>query len=95
MKFKVVDCNEAEIKIGTHVKFVDEETAIIIGITDPDGDVNDEGRSIEIPPYVEFKLVSDGTVGAVSTYNITKLTWADYPDGPEEYIYQADDLEKV
>jgi hypothetical protein len=60
-----VDANEVEIKVGDKVKWGDSDEPNYQGVvdhfTDPEGDVDDEGRSISIDPrcYVKF---DDGTV---------------------------------
>src|SRR5262245_53962406 len=93
---KIVDCNEAEVKLGDEVKFgVEDGPAVIVEISDPDGDYDDElERSVEIPPVVTVRF-SDGLTEQAGTNNITRVTWGDYPDGPAEMIYQCEDIEKV
>src|SRR5215831_12723559 len=93
---KIVDCNEVEIKLGDEVKFgVDDAPAVIVEISDPDSDYDDElGRGVEYPPQITVKW-ADGLTEQTGTSNITKVTWSDYPDGPALMIYQCDDLEKL
>jgi hypothetical protein len=93
-KIQIVDHKSDEIKVGTKVEYgVDvDNIATVIEITDPDGDYSDElQRAVEIPPHITIKFDDDGVEEVISTTNITRITWADYPDGPELLIYEADD----
>lgn len=56
---KVVDMNDKPIQVGSRVTIGTEHVWTVTRITDPDGDVDDDGRSIAIPPYIYVRL--DGT----------------------------------
>jgi hypothetical protein len=81
------------LEVGSEVTYGDEQ-GVIVALGEPDGDYNDElGRAVEITPSITVEV---GRVQfEVETMNVTRVTWADYPDGPSESTYQADDLEAV
>lgn len=94
---------ERVIEVGTRVLFgaptTPEErvayTGVVTDITDPDADYDDElGRAVEYCPRVTVKF-DDGSTEIATSYNVTRMTWAHYPDGPDAVTYQADDLEVV
>lgn len=102
MSFIVKDFRGNEIKVGSKVLYrlygtlhstADYQNYIaeVTGISDPDADYDDElGCAVEIPPHITIRFNSD-TEGMISTENVTKITWADYPDGPEHSIYEAEE----
>jgi len=92
---RIVDHKGDEIKVGTKVAYGvnenDSYIATVTKISDPDGDYDDElERSVEIPPFVTIEF-DDGDKDIVTTTNITRVSWADYPDGPAVSTYEASD----
>jgi hypothetical protein len=71
-----VDANETEIKVGDKVQFGDEDgpdsKGVIDHFTDPDGDVDDDGRSITINPDCHVKFEDGTTETAGSFYERSK-----------------------
>lgn len=66
--------------------------AHVVAISEPDVDYDDElGRPVQYPPRVLVRF-RDGGEAKVETEDVTKITWADYPDGPACQFFDADDL---
>ena len=80
----VVDANDVPIKVGSRVTIGTEHVWTVTRITDPDGDVDDEGRSIAIPPYVH--VTHEGTEESWRTYFTGQGWWDD------EAPFACDDL---
>lgn len=99
---KVTDWKGREIKVGMTVIYgcpppgqESDFRVEVMEITDFDADYNDElGRPEMYPPRVRVHF-NDGTEDTVSTYNNTPYGWNDYPDGPSQLIFAADDLEVI
>jgi hypothetical protein len=106
-EMQVVDWKKQEIKVGCRCLYgeappfneTDENglswedyVVVVESIGEPDVDTNDYGRAQLICPYITVKF-NDGETDRVGSSRITPITWADYPDGPEFEIFQADDLE--
>jgi len=93
--FEIRDCNGRTLKVGDPVLAGDDAYGMVIEISEPDGDYDDEaGRAVEICPVVVVQF-DDHSTDRNSTYNDTQVTWADYPDGPWHSIYVCDDVEKI
>jgi hypothetical protein len=56
----VNDCNGARLLVGAAV-LVDEHPAVVVAISDPDGDVGDDGRTIGINPVVAVRFMEGDT----------------------------------
>lgn len=99
---KVTDWDGAALTVGTRAIYGSpapgkeaEYTVTVVEISDYDVDYNDElGRPEGYPPKIKVRF-DDGTDDVVSTHDSTKVTWADYPDGPAVMVFAADDLEVV
>lgn len=97
---KVTDWSGKPLELGTRVIFgspdpdkKDESTGTIIEITDYDVDYCDATERAECsPPRVKVRF-DDGEEDVATTYDATPVSWNDYPNGPAELIFQADDLE--
>ena len=98
-----VDCNDDPLVLGSRVIYgapptpddVPAYSAVIVELGEPDYDYDDElGRAREYAPKLKLRFANDETVH-VGTYNVTRVSWSDYPDGPAERIYQAEDLELI
>jgi hypothetical protein len=99
MSFEVQDCNGSKLSVGDRVLY-DDYTATITKITEPDADYDDElGRAVENCPsvYITYDAVVPEAADKeiCNTYNDTKVTWADYPNGPAHSIYLCEDLELI
>lgn len=97
------DCNEEPLHVGSRVVYgnlaypedVAAQTGEVTAISDVDVDHDDEtGRAKQISPRVTVRF-QDGTAEECTTVDVTPVSWRDYPDGPDELIFQADDLEVV
>lgn len=88
MKFKVVDRYGKEVKKGDMIRLMDfSRDGEVISITDPDIDYNDAVQKPTMSnPEVTVKLDDTGQI-VLNTEDETKVTWADYPDGPSEYVF--------
>jgi hypothetical protein len=90
-----------DLAVGTAVIYggVPEQEAWITELFDPKRDYPDIdfddalGRPRESPPEVTIRF-GDGSFEKCLTYNVTPLSWADYPDGPDTLIYEVPDLER-
>lgn len=82
----IVDPKGKEVKVGSKVRYVDDDSpnpegiAEVIEITDWDGDVDDDtGRSISIEPRVKVRYPS----GIEETWRTSEwefgLAWESYP----------------
>lgn len=100
---KVVDGNGTEISVGTRVMFGDplptddrkDYLATVTEIGEHDVDYDDDlGRARLFPPMVKWRF-DNGDEDGTSTYDVTPISWADYPDGPDVRVFSADDLEVV
>jgi hypothetical protein len=87
IRFQDVDGNAIVIGTKVELAFV---PATVVALGEPDGDVDGYGRSVEIPPSLTVRFANGDEV-QVPTSNVTRLTWADYPDGPDEWTYEAHD----
>ena len=100
MSVTITDWREQPIRLFDRVLYGEplrgefqRAVCTVVAISDPDADYDDElQRGVEYPPRVTV-VFSSGERDEVSTFNVTRPTWADYPDGPDEWTYQADDLE--
>lgn len=89
----VLDANGAKLEVGTQV-WVGPPTdpanlGVVESISDPDGDVDDEGRGVAINPSVAVKF-GDGTKDAFTTWWTGTGPW-DSDDTP----YKCDDVESA
>jgi hypothetical protein len=91
--YSVVDWKDQEIRVGLRCLYGDDVVEVT-AISDPDGDVDDYGRSIMIYPYISIRFMN-GDVDKTGSVRITPITWADYPDGPNFELFQVDDLEVI
>lgn len=100
---KVVDGNGAEVVVGVRVIYgapmtaaeAAKQTGTVVEVTDWDVDYDDDlGRGRLYPPKVKVRF-DDGDEETASTYDDTRITWSCYPDGPDEYLFVADDVEVV
>jgi len=101
MRVTVTDYAGEELKPGSFALYgapgdgddPRDYVVIVTSISDPDGDYDDElGRGVEITPRVSVRFAS-GDEDRVVSRNVTPITWACYPDGPEDVTYEVDDLE--
>lgn len=93
MAQKIQDSSGQPIEVGTPVIFGEDQRGVVVAISDLDGDWDDElGRATMIRPRVTVRF-DDGAEDESSTTDITQVTWADYPDGPEVHVFEADDCE--
>lgn len=92
MKYKILDNQGNKIEVGTSVRLMSfSRDAQVIEIVDPDVDYNDERqRPVMSMPKIIVKFDDSGMI-ELETFNETKITWADYPDGPNEYTFVVDD----
>jgi hypothetical protein len=82
-----VDGNGVELKIGDRVDAGDGVPGTIRAFSDPDGDVDDEGRPINIPPYATV-LFDDGVEERYPGHWAGKF----YDD---DALFEFDDFEKI
>lgn len=88
----IQDPHGRPVEVGTRVIFGTDQPGVVTAISDVDGDFDDElGRGVMINPRVTVALDAGGTDES-TTSDTTKVTWNDYPDGPETYVFEADDL---
>ena len=94
MTVSVTDWDGNPLTVGSQVIFGDDpiQRGVVTEITDPDGDVDDEGRTVNIPPYVTVTF-PDGGTERVRSYLNAEMTWGFYPDGPDVWTFACDDLE--
>lgn len=83
---RYIDTNGVEFKVGDRVND-GRGSGVVESVSDPDGDVDDEGRSITIPPRALVKF-DDGEDDYFTSYWTAQGPWDD--DAP----WQFDDLEK-
>jgi hypothetical protein len=102
-----LDANEDEIKKYDRVRCVglketekgnDQYYGIIREISDPDGDVDDEGRSIGIPPTITIHF-NDGSEDTFSGYVPSKYYPAlayghEFDEEPIPYVFEDIELDK-
>jgi hypothetical protein len=102
-----LDANENPIKKGDRVRIANldkrdigdsEFYGTITGISDPDGDVDDEGRSIGIPPRVTI-LFDDGGEesfnGFIPSKYYSELAYGhEFDDVPIPYVFEDIELDK-
>jgi hypothetical protein len=96
---RIVDADDNPIEVGTRVRLGTEHVWTVTKITDIDGDVDDEGRGIAIPPFVYVNLgdaplhddavAADGDEQGFRTY-FTGQGWWD-----EDAPFKCDDMEVV
>lgn len=101
-RYEIVDCNEKQIVIGTEVWYgdppqEDKESAKgkVVAIGVPDVDFNDEKMRPELYCPKLTIVFGNQETEIANTTNATRSNWSHYPDGPNEYTFQADDLEVV
>jgi hypothetical protein len=94
----IVDWKQKPLQVGTRVIFggpstteeIARHTGVVTKITEPDADYDDNaGCGVLYSPKVTVRF-DGGDIDEASTYDITRATGPDYPD---EYTWQADDLE--
>jgi hypothetical protein len=88
----VIDRNGNPIAVGSHVNTSDTmPPGEVVSISDPDGDVDDEGRLYGIDPRISVQWVDEakGSLEAFGTSWTAKGPW------DEGAPYQCDDLEVV
>jgi hypothetical protein len=99
---KVTDWDGAVLTVGSRVIYGSpppgkeaEYAVTVVGISDYDVDYCDETQRPEMsPPKVKVRF-DDGSEDEVATHDATKITWNDYPDGPDMLVFRAEDLEVV
>lgn len=94
-KVTVQDENGALIEVGTEVVFGMDpgQRGVVTAISEPDADYDDElGRGVMYPPKVTVRF-PDGTEDMSSSHDITPIGWHVYPDGPDELVFEATDVE--
>ena len=95
----IVDANDKPITIGTRVRIGTEHVWTVTHISDCDGDVDDEGRSLSIPPYVYVKPENEGDAADLADHIATDGTygfrtyWTAHGWWDEDAPYKTDDLE--
>lgn len=104
LTLKFQDEEGRAIEVGTPVRFYfgpsGSKLATVVALGEPghdypDVDFDDElGRPVEYAPKISIRF-ADGSEEKVNTWNVTRVTWADYPDGPQELLYEAGDVEVV
>jgi hypothetical protein len=92
LKFKITDIHGDEIKVGTILRLMEySRDATVSKIIEFDIDYNDSlHKAIMTNPIVCAEFDDTGTI-EFETSNTTKITWEDYPDGPNEYVFMLDD----
>ena len=90
---KVVDANDKPIEVGSRVLIGTEIVWVVTQITDPDGDVDDEGRTIGIPPYVHVEWRD--SLGTAQEKDQLRTYWTAQGWWDEGAPYKCDDLEVV
>lgn len=92
---RVVDCAGKPLAVGARVVYggaLFDALATVTEVTEYDVDYDDDLQRPRLsPPTVRFRFDS-GRVDETPTYDVTEVTWADYPDGPEVYVFEAGDL---
>ena len=95
----IVDADEKPITIGTRVRIGTEHVWTVTRITDVDGDVNDEGRSVMIPPYVYVRLDGEPVPDEAETADAETASFRTYFTGrwygDDDAPFMAEDLEVV
>jgi hypothetical protein len=92
METIVFDVNGVKLAVGMRVAVdLDDPTSfgLVEEISDPDGDVNDEGRGIAINPSVSVRF-DDGSEDSFTTWWTATGPWDDM-GAP----YRCDDVEVV
>jgi hypothetical protein len=100
MRCRFQDGGEKPITVGSRVLYerihegrFRQTTAEVVELGEPDYDYSDAAqRAVEYPPKVTIRY-PDGVTETLETTNVTRVSWADYPDGPEEHVYEVTDLE--
>lgn len=93
---RIVDWKGADLLIGSRVLYGTGDVAVVKGISDFDVDHDDRiGRARLYPPTVTVRFEMGGDEEQVPTHDETPISWQSYPDGPEEYVFAADDLEII
>lgn len=98
MSERIVDCNGDEVVVGATVLWGDDpgDVCVVVKITEADADYDDDlGRGVLYPPKVTVRF-PDGTVDGTTCYDVTQHSLANsYPDGPDVWVYQCDDIQVV
>jgi len=88
-----IDWKEQPVKVGSRVKFGDDDSQIgtVTKITDRDADVDDDtGRGYIVPPKLFIKF-DDGSEEYCSGWNSTPAP--DWYDEEPEYVWEFEDIE--
>jgi len=90
MEYRYLDCNGVEIRKGDKVRVGPDpgDVGTILSISDPDGDVDEYGRTVGINPSVKVQF-PDCDDSFMCAWQATG-PWDD--DNPD---WQCDDVEKV
>lgn len=91
MDFTLQDINGEELEVGARVDCGDGWTGRVTDITEPDGDVDDYGRSIAVGPFVTVRF-DNGQEDTFTAYAVIG-GWGDYMR--EDLPYRCDDLELI
>jgi len=92
---KIIDHAERTVAVGVRVR-VDGKIGTVRGISDYDVDYSDEAqRAVMFPPKITVAFDRQPLQEIAETFDVTKVTWADYPDGPSVYTFMAEGLEVV
>jgi hypothetical protein len=92
---RIIDYAKRPILVGTRIIFggFTDQRGVVTKITEYDVDYDDDlGRGRIFEPKVYVRL-DDGSEEWSRTINVTNITWGSYPDGPDEYVFEANDLE--
>jgi len=68
---RILDDNDVPITVGATVKVGEgpEGVGTVVSISDWDGDADDDGRTIAIPPRVEVRFHTDGALDEYGCYS--------------------------
>lgn len=94
-----VDYDDGRVGIVTHISEPDADyddnlqrgvmyaPVVVVGFT-----VEECLRLYTLDFYQVEKYMPHAQYERIESFDVTKLTWADYPDGPQVYNFQVDDL---
>lgn len=95
--FSVVDCDGRMVSVGDTIRVLGEaRVARVVEITEPDSDYDDElQRGVMYPPKIVAAYDGAGAAVELRTHDVTPVSWADYPDGPDALTFESDEVSRT